>query len=52
MGNLSASDLRGLNSPEAFAALLKPALEYQAAQVREGRGEGEGDNGVHGMACC
>ncbi|PRW56306.1 DNA repair XRCC3-like protein [Chlorella sorokiniana] len=33
VGNLSASDLRGLTTPEAFAALLKPAAEYQAAQA-------------------
>lgn len=32
MGNLSASDLRGLTSPEAFAHLLSPAADYQAAQ--------------------
>lgn len=33
VGNLSASDLRGLATPEDFAALLKPAGEYQAAQA-------------------
>ena len=30
VGNLSASDLRGLAAPEDFAALLAPAAEYQA----------------------
>ncbi|KAL4425007.1 hypothetical protein ABPG77_002892 [Micractinium sp. CCAP 211/92] len=32
VGNLSASDLRGLTSPEAFASLLSPAADYQAAR--------------------
>lgn len=33
VGNLSASDLRGLTSPEAFAALLKPAGEWAGPSV-------------------
>lgn len=44
VGNLSASDLRGLATPEDFAALLKPAGEYQAAQVRS-QEEGVGPQG-------
>lgn len=31
MGNLSASELRALTSPEAFPMLLKPAGDFQAA---------------------
>lgn len=32
VGNLSASDLRGLVSAEAFATLLSSAVDYDAAQ--------------------